>query len=350
MLKSFLLPLFFLGTVFLVVAEKQDDQLANLLAREERLEKEVEKLTDFVESVNASFEAKDVNADAMVTNVKADAVDEDMGVDSVDVSVKADATKELEANAEDADQDERIFDLVDLKRRHGGGLHELDSEEDVNDVDTDTMRRLERRPKNSPFFWGRRRRRNIFRAIGRFVKHTVKTAVRVVRRVVSHVKKIWGQYKQLSECLKNAASLARAAGDEEEYQRLSIQADEAERIEADEQIKKDMEGERTSSGVHKKHENVATANKRTPSRSRPRRSLEEDEADISLDELENGDQDEIRGRIRIDKSDAKPWWGRRRRRSESRRRTAHQVVKNVCKWVNEYHEYILVAVYVARAG
>jgi len=314
-MKSSLLSLLFLGTIFLVVAEKQDDLLAKLLVREEKLEHVVEKLTDFI----ADNAPKNILPEIEAPKPEAPKTDK--------------ATKDVEAdvgNRED-DRDERLSELVELERRIEGRL-ESDSEEDVNDVDADTLKQLESRPQNSPF-WGGRRRRRLFRAIGRFVRRTVNTVVSVVRKVVSGVIKIYGQYKYYSECLKNAAALAQAAGDEEEYQRLSVQADEAERMEADERIKKDMEEKG-------KQENDAAGEKATLLRKR--RSLE---ADINLAEIEDEVENDIKAKLmnKQEKSDAKPWWGRRRRR----RRTASAVIKNVCKWINAYSKYVLVAIQVA---
>jgi len=314
-MKSSLLSLLFLGTIFLVVAEKQDDLLAKLLVREEKLEHVVEKLTDFI----ADNAPKNILPEIEAPKPEAPKTDK--------------ATKDVEAdvgNRED-DRDERLSELVELERRIEGRL-ESDSEEDVNDVDADTLKQLESRPQNSPF-WGGRRRRRLFRAIGRFVRRTVTTVVSVVRKVVSGVIKIYGQYKYYSECLKNAAALAQAAGDEEEYQRLSVQADEAERMEADERIKKDMEEKG-------KQENDAAGEKATLLRKR--RSLE---ADINLAEIEDEVENDIKAKLmnKQEKSDAKPWWGRRRRR----RRTASAVIKNVCKWINAYSKYVLVAIQVA---
>lgn len=314
-MKSSLLSLLFLGTIFLVVAEKQDDLLAKLLVREEKLEHVVEKLTDFI----ADNAPKNILPEIEAPKPEAPKTDK--------------TTKDVEAdvgNRED-DRDERLSELVELERRIEGRL-ESDSEEDVNDVDADTLKQLESRPQNSPF-WGGRRRRRLFRAIGRFVRRTVNTVVSVVRKVVSGVIKIYGQYKYYSECLKNAAALAQAAGDEEEYQRLSVQADEAERMEADERIKKDMEEKG-------KQENDAAGEKATLLRKR--RSLE---ADINLAEIEDEVENDIKAKLmnKQEKSDAKPWWGRRRRR----RRTASTVIKNVCKWINAYSKYVLVAIQVA---
>jgi len=352
MLKISHMALLVIGTICLVVANKQEDQLSELLEREERLEKVVEKLTDLIGDTAPKTAPKTdaPKTDAPKTNaLNTDAPKNDASISDAsktDASKSGEKAVRSDVDNPEEDQDERIAELVDLERRLEGSLHQLDIEEDVNDVaGADHMRQLEMRPKNSPWWGGGRRRRRIFRAIGRFVRRTVSTAISVVRRVVRGVQRIYGQYRFYSECIRNAAALAAAAGDEEEFQRLSVQADEAERMEADQRIKKDMEEKKTA-GVHGNLKDVAKDDKVT-TLLRERRSVAEDEADISLDEIENEDEDEIDAKLvdKEEKSDAKPWGRRRRRRR--RRRTAHKVVKNVCKYVNAYSKYVLMAIQVA---
>lgn len=100
------LPLLFLGTVCLVFANAKDPQegkLAQVLAREDRLENVVGKLIEFFEENNPAAEAKGKKTAVAAKHEKADTAAEE--------------------------RDERISELVDLERRLEAQLHESDSEE-----------------------------------------------------------------------------------------------------------------------------------------------------------------------------------------------------------------------------
>jgi len=190
MLKIEHLLLVFLGTIYLVFANAQDDKLlTQVLEREEQLEKVVEKLTDFIADNALKTEApitkapkaegpitKAPKAEGPITKApkaegpitKAQKAEgpktkapkaegpitkapkaEGPKTDGPNVNeAKNDVvTKDVEADLAAEDQDERISKLVDLERRLEGMLHESDSEEDVNesmDVSDNEASRMQR--------------------------------------------------------------------------------------------------------------------------------------------------------------------------------------------------------------
>lgn len=157
MMKSILLPLLFLGTIFLVVAEEQDAKLAEVVEREERLESVVEKLVDFIESKGKEKTEAPIIDGAKTEGTKTDG--EKIDEAKTDKEKNDGEAKDIKADAAAKDQDEDLEKIED-------DISPNDMGEDEDEVEDEVKAELvNKQEKSDAKPWGRRRRRDSRRRI-----------------------------------------------------------------------------------------------------------------------------------------------------------------------------------------
>lgn len=179
MLKLHLLLLLFIGTVFLVVAEDKQEKelLIKVLNREKRLEKVVEKITDFIGAKNASVGTEDVKADAASKDAVSAVEDPEEMLELLESDSEEDDAQEKHENVASNDK-------TTLSRGQRV-LEDLEAEIKDEVEDGIEAKLMERKIKSDAKpWWGRRRRRRHI---------VVDTAVKVAGHLGNTVRRFWGK-------------------------------------------------------------------------------------------------------------------------------------------------------------